>query len=63
MKQENNDPLVRKRLDLLKKCLENSIKNSGRVYIFGSRIYGTAKDDSDVDLYFDIGSQIMDYNY
>lgn len=59
MDRITNDPSVRNRLDTLKKSIESCIKNSGRVYIYGSRMYGIAKDDSDVDLYFDIGNFVI----
>ncbi|CAI6348472.1 unnamed protein product [Macrosiphum euphorbiae] len=53
--QINNDPIVKERLEKLKHSIESCVENCGRVYIFGSRMYGIAKDDSDVDLYFDTG--------
>lgn len=59
MKRINNDPFVRERLDQLKISIESCIKNSGSIYIYGSRLYGVVKDDSDVDLYFDTGN----FNY
>ncbi|XP_060835055.1 terminal uridylyltransferase Tailor-like isoform X1 [Rhopalosiphum padi] len=51
----NNDPMVKERLDKLKNSIEKCVENSGRVYIFGSRLYGIANAGSDVDLYFDTG--------
>ncbi|XP_025197002.1 terminal uridylyltransferase Tailor-like isoform X3 [Melanaphis sacchari] len=59
--QINNDPVIKERLDKLKNSIENCMENSGRVYIFGSRMYGIANDDSDVDLYFDAGKIADDY--
>lgn len=56
MDRENNDSVVKDRLDKLKTSIESCFKNFGRVYVFGSRLYGIAKDNSDVDLYFDIGN-------
>lgn len=39
------------------------MKNSvGRVYVHGSRLYEIAKEDSDVDLYYDIGNSNILYN-
>jgi len=56
----NNNTSIRKCLDQLKKSIESCINNSvGHVYIFGSRMYGIANDDSDVDLYFDIGNSLI----
>lgn len=52
MDRIKNDSMVRDRLDLLKKSIEDCT-NNGRVYVFGSRLYGLAKEDSDVDLYVD----------
>lgn len=57
--QINNDPVVKERLEKLKHSIESCVENCGRVYIFGSRMYGIAKDDSDVDLYFDTGKLII----
>ncbi|XP_022182352.1 terminal uridylyltransferase Tailor-like isoform X1 [Myzus persicae] len=51
----NNDPVVKERLEKLKHSIQTCVENFGRVYIYGSRSYGIAKDDSDVDLYFDTG--------
>jgi len=51
----NNDPKVKERLEKLKLSIESCVENFGRVYIYGSRMYGIANDDSDVDLYFDTG--------
>lgn len=55
----NNDPIVKERLEKLKHSIESCVDNFGRVYIYGSRMYGIAKDDSDVDLYFDTGKLII----
>jgi len=55
----NNDPIVKERLEKLIHSIESCVENCGRVYIFGSRMYGIAKDDSDVDLYFDTGKFII----
>lgn len=52
MDRVKNDSMSRDRLDRLKKSIENCI-NNGRVYVYGSRLYGLAKEDSDVDLYVD----------
>lgn len=51
----NNDPSVKERLERLKVSIESCMKKCGRVHIFGSRTYGIAQDDSDVDLYFNPG--------
>jgi len=59
----NNDPVVKERLEKLKHSIESCVENRGRVYIFGSRMYGIAKDDSDVDLYFDTGKLIIYVKY
>lgn len=55
----NNDPVVKECLDKLKNSIENCVENTGQVYIFGSRVYGIANADSDVDLYFDTGKLII----
>lgn len=59
MNRNNNDPSVRDRLNRLRKSIESCINHSGRVFVFGSRIYGMATEDSDVDLYFDTGNSIL----
>jgi len=53
--------MVKERLDKLKNSIEKCVENSGRVYIFGSRLYGIANAGSDVDLYFDTGKLIIVY--
>ncbi|XP_027838061.2 terminal uridylyltransferase Tailor-like isoform X2 [Aphis gossypii] len=57
----NNDPVVKECLDKLKNSIENCVENTGQVYIFGSRVYGIANADSDVDLYFDTGKIADNY--
>jgi len=52
--------MVKEQLDKLKNAIENCVENFGRVYIYGSRMYGIAKDGSDVDLYFDTGKLVVD---
>lgn len=59
MDRINNDDSIKERLDRLKVSIKSCLKECGHVYIFGSRIYGMAQDDSDVDLYFDPGSSIF----
>ncbi|VVC35336.1 Hypothetical protein CINCED_3A016879 [Cinara cedri] len=51
----NNDSSVKEQLDRLRVSIESCIKECGRIYIFGSRMYGIAQDNSDVDFYFDPG--------
>lgn len=57
--QINDDSFIKDRLNQLKMSIKSCINNSGYVYIYGSRLYGIAKDESDVDLYFDTGN----FNY
>ncbi|XP_050548620.1 terminal uridylyltransferase Tailor-like isoform X2 [Daktulosphaira vitifoliae] len=54
--QTNDDSNVNQLIDQVKLSIENIMRYpSGMVYIFGSRSYGLASSDSDVDLYFDCG--------
>lgn len=59
MDRVNKDPVTKEHLDQLKQSIVKCIKNFGQVYVFGSRLYGIAKEDSDVDLYFDPGNFVF----
>lgn len=59
MDRVNKDPITKEHLNQLKQSIVRYIKNIGQVYVFGSRLYGIAKEDSDVDLYFDPGNCVF----